>query len=65
MHYFLHFSSDETSSVDRARPLGITTDDTSKPDSKRSKNFDCYLTTSKINSRQNIGILLTDYLTYV
>ena len=65
MHYLLYISSDETSLVDSARPVDIKSGATPKPDRKRTKNFDCYLTTSKINARQNIGILLTDFLTYV
>ena len=65
MQYFFYVSSDETSSVDSARPMDNTEDATSKPNRKRSKNFDCYLTTSKINARQNKGMLLTDFLTYM
>ena len=65
MQYVLYISSYETSLVGSTKPMDNTEGATSKPDRKRSKNFDCYLTTSKINARQNIGILLTDFLTYV
>ena len=65
MQYVLYISSYETSSVDSTKPMDNTEGATSKPDRKRSKNFDCYLTTSKINARQNKGMLLTDFLTYM
>ena len=65
MQYVLYISSYGTSSVDSTKPMDNTEGATSKPDRKRSKNFDCYLTTSKINARQNKGMLLTDFLTYM
>ena len=65
MQYVLYISSYETSLVGSTKPMDNTEGATSKPDRKRSKNFDCYLTTSKINARQNKGMLLTDFLTYM
>ena len=61
--YYFYTSSDETTSVDRAKPADITAGTTSKSD-RKPQAYTCYLTPSKINARQNRGMLSTDFVTF-
>ena len=50
---FIYISSEEIPPVDSAWPVDITAGTPSKSDRKRSKVISCYLTTSKVNEKQN------------
>ena len=61
--YYFYTSSDETTSVDRAKPADITAGTTSKSD-RKPQAYSCYLTPSKINARQNRGMLSSDFVKF-
>ena len=62
-HTILYTSSDETTSVDRAKPADVTAGTTSKS-VRKTQVYSCYLTPSKINARQNRGMLSTDFVKF-